>query len=208
MSCRRIALGIAVVGVAIVVGNQLRSAGADIEGGTFSSNADNVRATVPRGWRVSDQPTYPGVILRMYRTRPRGSLILAIDDLPTIEVGCQAKPAIEGGNPVVSTLPVQVACHQAKELETRGFTVGPIKEAARPWFDYEDQTRMLRQGVVVLGDQVATLVLAADTQAGRAQYNRTFDKVLRSVRALETASGEPVPDDGGAPAEFAPDAGP
>lgn len=202
---------IAALGVAIVVGDQLRRAAAEIEGGTFTSNADNVRATVPRGWRVSEQASYPGVVLRMYRTRPRGTLLLAVDALPTIEVACQARPMSEGGTPIDLPLAVQVACHQVKDLEARGFTVGPIKEAARPWFDYEDKTRMLRQGVVVLGDQVATLVLASDTTAGRAQYNRTFDKVLRSIRALEAdeaaATVDAAPPDGGILQQLAPDAG-
>lgn len=206
---RRLALALVAIALAIVVGNQLRSADADIDGGTFSSEADNVRATVPRGWRVSDQPSYPGVILRMFRTRPRGTLLLAVDPIPTIEVGCQARPTSDGTTPVDLPLASQIACHQAKELEAKGFTVGAIKEAARPWFDYEDKSRMLRQGVVVLGDTVATLVLAADTTAGRAQYNRTFDKILRSIRALEASSGAAAAtSDGDVAATTAPDAGP
>jgi hypothetical protein len=145
----------------------------------------------------------------MYRTRPRGTLLLAVDDLPTIEVACQARAQTEDGTNTSIDLPlaVQVACHQAKDLEARGFTVGPIKEATRPWFDYEDKERMLRQGVAVLGDKVATVVLASDTTAGRAQYNRTFDKTLRSLRAL-TAEEIASASDAGPPPAPALDAGP
>jgi hypothetical protein len=203
---RRIALALLAIVVAFVVGNRLRSAGAEIEGGTFSSKADNVRATVPRGWRVSDQPSYPGVILRMFRTKPHGTLLLAVDPIPTIEVACQGRPSVDGAPPADLPLATQIACHQAKALEASGFTVGPIKEAARPWFDYESSDRMLRQGVVVLGETVATLVLASDTNAGRAQYNRTFDKVLRSIRDLVSAgTGTGT---GSGTATVAPDAGP
>jgi len=175
----------------IVVGGAALIADADIEGGTFSSETHNVRMTLPRGWRISDQATYPGIIVRMFRTRPRGTILLAVDPLADttagIEEACRTRPgAVDGAAPVALALEVQIACQQGRRLTTLGFTVGAIKEAARPWFDYSTSRRELRQGVVVIGESVFTLVLASETAAGRAQYARTFDKALRSLRILET----------------------
>jgi hypothetical protein len=99
---------------------------------------------------------------------------------------------------------MQILCGQAKELEKLGFVIGPIKEASRPWFDYSIEGHEMRQGLVVFGDRVVTLVLSADTAASRAQYARTFDKTLRSLRALEVAKSgdaDAAPTDGEAPPE-------
>ena len=187
---RRIA---AAATIAILVGGAALIAGATIEGGTFSSETHNVRMTLPRGWRISDQGTYPGIIVRMFRTRPRGTILVAVDPLADatqgIEETCRTRPGTgEGAAPVTLALEVQIACQQSRRLSKLGFTVGAIKEAARPWFDYSTDKRELRQGVVVLEDTVFTVVLAADTIASRAQYARTFDKALRSLRQLETAA--------------------
>ena len=188
MSARALAAAIVAV---VVVGGAAMIASADIEGGTFSSEGHNVRMTLPRGWRISDQATYPGIILRMYRTRPRATMMIAVDSLADatagIEEACRTRQAATEGAPAVTlALEVQIACQQGRRLGTLGFTVGTIKEAARPWFDYATDRRELRQGVVVLDDTVFTVVLAADTAATRAQYARTFDKALRSLRQLET----------------------
>lgn len=196
MTARRAAFAIAIVPVAILFG-VVGSVGADIEGGTFTSTEHNVRATVPRGWRVTDQPTYPGVILRMYRTRPRATILVSIDSIPTIDAACLTTSP--GDEAIDASLAVQVACHQATDLEARGFTVKESDRRAAA-FNFADAKRQLRLGVVILGDQVATVVLAADTEAGRAQYKSTLDKILRSLRQLdaeETASMGGAPTDAG-----------
>jgi hypothetical protein len=203
------------VATAILVGGLLTatasSIDADIEGTTFSSKTAHVRMTLPRGWRWSDQATYPGLILRMNRTRPRATMMLAVDPLPTeIDPSCRDRPpAAEGAPSLPFPIEVQVACQQGLRLTELGFTVGVVKEGARPWFDYAYKERQLRQGVFVAGEDVFTLVLAAETAASRAQYARTFDKALRSLRTLRTApvideeTGEEI-SDGGVPIEEAP----
>lgn len=190
------ALVVATVSVPLLV---TRRADADIESTTFTSKSDNVRVTLPRGWRWSDQPSYPGVVLRMNRTRPRGTMILAVQAAPTsIDPACRNRPASEGST-VTQALPpeMQIACVEQKHLEGLGFDLQPIKEAQRPWFDYASKTRSLRQGIVVVGQRVFTLVLSTDTPASRAQHARTFDSTLRSIRALaapgaDTDAGTPA----------------
>jgi hypothetical protein len=196
---RRIA---AAATVAILVGGAVLIAGADIEGGTFTSETHNVRMTLQRGWRIADQSAYPGIIVRMFRTRPRGMILVAVDPLADatkgIEKECRTRPGgAEGAPDVTLALEVQIACQQSRRLSSLGFTVGTIKEAARPWFDYSTDRRELRQGVVVLDDTVVTVVLATDTAAARAQHARTFDKALRSLRQLETAEQAAAAGDGG-----------
>jgi hypothetical protein len=203
---------------AIVVGGALAAASApldaDIEGTTFTSKSAHVRMTLPRGWRWSDQATYPGLILRMNRTRPRATMLLAVDPLPTeIDPSCRDRPpAAEGAPALEAPRSVQIACQQGKRLVELGFTVGAFNDAARPWFDYAYGDRQLRQGVFVSDDSVFTLVLAGETAASRAQYARTFDKALRSLRAIGTspvideATGEVV-SDGGVVEEVPSDAG-
>jgi len=182
-----------VVGVVIVATMIDRRADADIEGTVFSSKDDNVRVTLPRGWRVADQPSYPGIILRMNRTRPRGSMLLASGSVSTTQIapGCKTRAVADSGSSDVAAqqrplpLEMQIACTQRTTLDGLGFEVGPIKEAQRPWFDYGSKDKTLRQGVVLIGDRVFTLVLSTETAASRAQYARTFDSMLLSIRALE-----------------------
>ncbi len=216
-------LAAALVGAALAVAIALvatRTGDAEIEGTTFTSTTDNVRVTLPKGWRASDQPSYPGVILRINRTRPRGTILLAVDPWPApIDPECKNRPTTtEGATPQVYPPEMQVACVQQKRLAALGFDVTPIKEATRPWFDYQSTGHALRQGIAVLGHAIFTLVLATDTAGSRAQHARTFDSMLRSIRLLEepSASGDggapatqPTASDGGAPATqpSPPDAG-
>ncbi len=212
-----VAIAVAIAGVVVATGALVDHAGADIEGNTFTSKEHNVRMTLPRGWRISDQATYPGVVLRMFRTRPRGTILLAVDPLPTsIDPSCLERPPTVEGEAAVAAASreVQIACQQRLVLANLGFRVDAIKEAARPWFDYASDKRQLRQGVIVIDDEVFTVVLASDTAAARAQYARTFDKALRSLRALTieeaeaaaAAEGEPTTPsaDGGVPTDATP----
>ncbi|MCA9674866.1 MAG: hypothetical protein H6709_23025 [Kofleriaceae bacterium] len=201
---RRRLLG-AALAVVVVVGIAMASrhrAIAAIEGGTFTSTDQNVRVTLPRGWRVSDQAAYPRVILRMFRTRPRAAMMLAVDPLP-------AASALPEDCVAEATPPTQLACLQKHRLAALGFEVGAVQGGTRPWFDFADGHRQSRQGLVILGDQVFTLVLSADSAAARAQYARSFDRALRSVRRNEgegdaaatgdatTATGDAGVGDGG-----------
>src|SRR5262245_46761050 len=75
VACYRRDVKRAVVIAAILVGASASPLDAEIEGTTFSSKTANVRMTMPRGWRWSDQATYPGILLRMNRTRPRAAML-------------------------------------------------------------------------------------------------------------------------------------
>ncbi len=187
----------------ILVGTSAR---AGIEGTTFSSEPHNVRMTLTRGWRWADQPTYPGIILRMFHTRPRATVLVAVDPLDEVLEGisaeCQTRKPHDNEAATIAPQPIQIVCEQRRRLDELGFKVASIKETERPWFDYTADRRYLRQGIAVIGESVFTVILAADTSAVRAQYARVFDKLLRSMRALEASSdGGGGAGDGGVPSD-------
>src|SRR5512139_3683560 len=48
----------------------------DSQNQVFTSPADRLRMVVPRGWRATDQPSYPGLLLWMMRSQPPGQIVL------------------------------------------------------------------------------------------------------------------------------------
>ena len=58
---------------------------AELENHVFSSRADRIRIIVPRGWRESDAPSYPGLLLWMMR--PEGKMVLTAEPF-TRELYC------------------------------------------------------------------------------------------------------------------------
>ncbi len=171
----------AIAGTGAIAVRLADEARAEIDGGIFSSAEHDVRVSLPRGWRISDQPAFPGVILTMHRTRPRATMLLAVDPLP-------ARDALSDSCAAASTYAAAIACEHMAVLAARGFAVDAVQAAARPWFDYTGTRRLSRQGIAVIGERVYTLVLAADTASARAQYARIFDRTLRSIRSAGGAT--------------------
>src|SRR5262245_55925347 len=173
-----------------------RSAEATLDDDVFTSREADVRMVAPRGWRVSDTPSYPGVLLWMNRSKPPGQMLLTVEDISAASRACWPK---ECGHD--ATVP-DFVCVLSSRLHGAGFTVGPIEDGR--WFDYQlgkDAKRFLRQGVVVLGHHAFTLILAAPTAGDRATHAREFDRALRSLRPLSSAG--PEGGAAGAPAEGA-----
>jgi len=168
----------------VVVGLQLGpGAEATLDGDVFTSRDANVRMVVPRGWRVSDLPNYPGVLLWMVRTSPPGVMLLTVDTIDR-DLRCSWPPRCRAaGTPLAD----QVACGLAARLGETGFRVGEVQPGRAPWFDYEDDRRWLRQAVLVAGRSAVTLILSAQSAADRSSQARAFDRALRSLRPL-TAS--------------------
>lgn len=205
---RALALAMIVVGaLALALSIAIRPAVATLDDDVFTSREADVRMLAPRGWRVSDQPSYPGVLLWMVRAKPPGQMMLTVEDIGAASRACWPK---ECGHD--ATAP-DFVCVLANRLGAAGFAVGPVEDGR--WFDYQrgkDATRFLRQGVVVLGHHAFTLILSAPTANDRAAHAREFDRALRSVRPLTGGEGAPadergppaIADDGGAIAIDAP----
>src|SRR5262245_47794183 len=73
-----IALALPFVAVVAVLVED-RAVEADLENLVFTSRADHLRLVVPRGWRATDQPSYPGLLLWMMRSQPEGQIVLTAE---------------------------------------------------------------------------------------------------------------------------------
>src|SRR5215213_9109095 len=112
----------------------LSRASASLEGEVFTSREANVRMVVPRGWRVSDLATYPGILLWMARTKPPGLMLLTVDTIDTPARCAWPEACRTGGRPLAE----QMACALSARLVEGGFKTGPVQGGRTPWFDYED----------------------------------------------------------------------
>jgi hypothetical protein len=189
---------------------------ADLENSVFTSRANRLRMVVPRGWRATDQPSYPGLLLWMLRSQPPGQIVLTAEAFTREQycswpIACRTSP---------ESLSSKYACALRARLQQQRMQVGPVQAGPKDnelaglpsvWFEYDDGKRFLRQAVAVGGDRAVTLVLSSPTNEARAAHVRPFEQALRTLRPLttdETQTNEPdaavapqAPADGGAPAD-------
>ncbi|HEY1551367.1 MAG TPA: hypothetical protein VGG28_26240 [Kofleriaceae bacterium] len=207
----RIALAAAVT--VIVVGGVLH---ADLENHVYTSRAMNVRVAVPRGWRESDAPSYPNVLLWMMRGDAK--IVMTAEPL-THELYCSWPVMCRAGHDL-STLTQRYACALREKLQgDHHMHVGLIEagpkenaDAGLPsvWFEYDDGTHFLRQAIAVADDddRAISLVLETSTNDLRAGSVRSFEQALRTLRPLSTeelaaaplpaaTAGSDLPRDGG-----------
>jgi hypothetical protein len=171
--------GAAAIAIALVD----RRASASLDEDVFTSREVDVRMLAPRGWRVSETATYPGILLWMKRSKPPAEMLLTVEDIGPSSRACWPKAC---GHE--ATVP-DFVCVLTSRLRDAGFQLGPVEDGR--WFDYQrgkDADRFLRQGVVLLGHHAFTLILAAPTANDRAAQARTFDRALRSLRPLSASS--------------------
>jgi hypothetical protein len=170
-------------------------ASATLDDDVYTSRDQDVRMVTPRGWRVSESPAYPGVLLWMNRTKPPGQMLLTVDD-----VGPEAQVCWPKTCPHEATVRAFLCVLQGR-LTDAGFQVGPVEDGR--WFDYQDgkpARRFLRQGVIVLGHRAFTLILATPASTDRVAHARAFDRALRTIRSLDTEREAAAAIDAGAPA--------
>ena len=144
---------------------------ADVDGNRFESSDWGVKLTAPSNWYLSQQTSYPNILLWMYRHKPAGKMLLSAEEL-------------DGG---LSSR--DYADRTAKTLEKLGrkpgFKVGrPQLHAATGayWIDFDNGNVFLRQALLVSGNIGYSLTLSAKGQRIRQQHIRAFDYALRSIR--------------------------
>jgi hypothetical protein len=181
------------------------SVNADLEnqtsggGGIFSSRAHRLRIVVPRGWRATDQPSYPGLLLWMLRSQPEGKMVLTAEPFTrqvycSWPVDCRSSP---------DSLPSKYACALRRKLEGQRLHVGPTQagpkeneQAGVPsvWFELDDGHDFIRQAVAVREDRLISLVLSTPSAEARNAHVRYFEQALRTLRPLTPQElGEPLP---------------
>lgn len=189
---------------------------AELENQVFTSRTDRIRMVVPRGWRATDQPSYPGLVLWMMRTQPPGQIVLTSEAF-TRELYCSWP--IECRTSHESTAS-KYACALRGKLQGQRMRVGPVQPGPKDneasglpsvWFEYDDGKKFLRQAIAVgAADRAVSLVLSAPTNEARAAHVRPFEQALRTLRTVsaeEVAASLPAVD-GGVPAPVPGDGAP
>ena len=188
---------------------------AELENSVYTSRANRLRMVVPRGWRATDQPSYPGLLLWMLRSQPPGQIVLTSEVFTREQycswpIACRTSP---------ESLSSKYACALRSRLQAQRMVVGPVQSGPKDnalaglpsvWFEYDDGKRFLRQAIAVGGDRAVTLVLSAPTNDARAAHVRPFEQALRTLRPLSAAeetATQPIEIDGGAASAAPQDAG-
>jgi hypothetical protein len=198
---RRAALPAALVaGLAVLIGILVGESAAELENLVFTSRADRLRLVVPRGWRASDQPSYPGLLLWMARSQPQGQMHLTAEAF-TRGLYCSWPPTCRTRRDGPASM---YACALRPRLEAQRFRVGPVQAGPKEneaaglpsiWFEYDDGKHFLRQAIAFSADRAVSLVLSAPTGEARAAHARAFEQALRTLHPLsaeETARVEGI----------------
>jgi len=169
---------------------------ADLENQVYTSKADQLEIVVPRGWRATDQPTYPGILLSMMHDAPDAHIVLTAEPF-TRKAYCGWPLACRTSH---DALPVKLACALTKQLagpkQDGGFEMhvgatqaGPRENEANGlptvWFEYDDGHHFFRQAVALTEDRVVTLLLSTASADARTSYVRAFEQALRTLKPLE-----------------------
>ncbi|MEO8845735.1 MAG: hypothetical protein ABI591_09665 [Kofleriaceae bacterium] len=214
-----IAAAIAVVVIALFA---IRPVSAELDNQVFTSRGDRIRLVVPRGWRASDAPSYPGLLL--WLMRPEGKIVLTAEPF-TRELYC-SWPIPCRTSHEVGTVESKLACALRQKLVNENFHIGPIQAGPKDneaaglpsvWFDFDDGKHFMRQAVALGDDRAFSLVLSASSAEARTGQSRAFEQTLRTLRPLTEqelgappAAGTVIAIDGGVvstiDATIAPDA--
>lgn len=179
------------IGPAILVAamTSIQPARADLENRVFSSSADRLRMVVPRGWRESEVPSYPGLLLWMMG--PSATMVLTAEPF-TRQLYC-SWPVVCRASREFDTVLGKFACALSRRLESHKMSVSAIQagpkenqEAGIPsvWFEYDDGKRFMRQAVALTDTRAVSLVLSAPSAEARASNTRSFETALRTLQRL------------------------
>jgi hypothetical protein len=173
----------------IFLGLAVGSSAADLENQVFTSKQEAIRLVIPRGWRATDQASYPGLLLWLMRNQPDGRIALTAEPFTrnlfcSWPVQCQASR---------ETNAAKYACALRTQLVRQHFHVGPTQigpkeneTAGLPsvWFEYDDGSHFLRQAIAMDQRHAVSLVLSAPSADARANQIRAFEQTLRTLRPL------------------------
>lgn len=192
VSRRRIGVAAAFAIGAIALVIAVRPVEAELENHVFTSRADRIRLVVPRGWRESDAPSYPGVLL--WLMRPETKIVLTAEPF-TRALYC-SWPITCRTSHEVTTLEAKLACALRQKLVDERMHIGPIQEGPKEneaaglpsvWFDYDDGKHFMRQAVALGADRAFSLVMEASSSDLRNSQVRAFEQTLRTLRPLTEA---------------------
>jgi hypothetical protein len=176
MTSHALRAGLVVLALVAPLAGISHRASADIDGDSFVSEAYGLRASLPRGWRITESSGYPRTLLWLSRSKPRVRIAIAVDPIA---------PDCRTGATFCNRDTVSVATTLETHLPAAGFDVRSTSPQSRtPTLDYTIGRAHLRHAVVVIGDNVVSVVLAADSPGDVSAMARTFDRLVQSVRPL------------------------
>lgn len=170
---------------------------ADLDNQLFTSSTDRIKLTVPKGWRASEQPSYPGIVLWMLRSQPEGRIVVGVEPLRH-ELFCSWPPECRT---LSQPLAARYACALRAQLERQNFLLGPVQAGPKEnaaaglqsvWFELTDGKRFVRQAIAANERRVVSLALSTGSAADRATHARAFDQALRSLRELTQTEADAV----------------
>lgn len=169
---------------------------AEIDGQVFTSRVERLKLTIPKGWRASDLPSYPGVVLYLLRSQPEGRILVGSEPLRQ-QLYCSWPPDCRKEG---VALEKQYACALQRQLD-RQHNVGSIQAGPKEnlaaglpsvWFEYTDNLRYSRVALAVNARRAVTMVLTTSSVADRASHARAFDQALRSLHELSDDEASPA----------------
>jgi hypothetical protein len=151
------------------------AAHADIFGNTFRSDPWGVELTVPRGWELSEQRSYPGIIARGFEHRTGARLLLAAEKVPLSET---LKSYAERNQKALQKLGYRVTGVSTRDIGAI------VLDAATP-----DKRRIIRQAYFVsIGVTGGTaFVLTVGVKADAAKSGRPFEAFDEAMRTINIA---------------------
>ncbi len=174
---RRAAVALLALAAVGVVGPE--RAGAEIFGNTFRSGEWGVELTVPRGWELSEQRSYPGIIARAFEHKSGAHLLLAAE---RAAAGESARSYAERAQKDLVRVGYRVTGLATRE----GGAI--VMDSTTP-----DKKRLLRQAYLVEGRVAYVLTVAVKAEAVRG--SRPFEAFDEAMRTL-TVSPPAEPDAG------------
>lgn len=185
----------------VALGFLVEDSVADYENGVYTSRADKLRMVVPRGWRATDQPSYPGLLFWMMRSQPEGKIVLTAQAF-THALYCSWPIQCRSSH---DPLQGKYACAIRQKLADQRVHVGPVQPGPKDneasgvpsvWFEYDDGKHFLRQAVALSSDRAISLVLSAPSNDARSAHVRAFEQALRTLHTLTAEETTPEIDAG------------
>jgi hypothetical protein len=178
----RFALGLGIFSFVLLTTDSARS---EIDGERFRSKEWRIRMTAPKDWQISEQTSYPNILLWMVRANPAAKMLLSAE---------HHREAIDA---------LEYALRTSKVLEQMGFQVRPPQLHAATGaylidFDNCDEPArgcvgrvFLRQAFLVVDGVGYALTLATPDLRTRGRHLHVFDSALRSIRIQRSAEAAP-----------------
>lgn len=210
---RRAARALALAGTAVLAGALARPSAvqAELDNQLFTSSVYRIKITVPKGWRPSELPSYPGIILWMLRSQPEGRIVVGTEPLRQ-ELYCSWPAECRA---LSQPLAARYACALRTQLERQNLLMGPVQAGPKEnlasglpsvWFEFTDGKRYVRQALAANERRVVSFALSTGSAADRGSHARAFDQALRSLQELSEEEARPAAGDA-APAAGAPPPG-